>query len=365
MRRKFQRGLLALTLSNVVIFFTACGGTGTSSHPNFVQQPQAPAAQLAITTTSMANGTQGQSYSSTLQASGGTGSDTWTIVKGALPDDLSLNPSTGVISGIPVTAQTAIFTVQAKDSAATPQTITQQFTLTIAPAPLSIATSLLPAASVNQPYQVTLATGGGTIPFVWTIASGMLPPGLLLNGNDGKITGIPTAAGAFNFTVRVQEGTTTTATRALTLQIVPRGERNDSVSTATSISNGVIRASISPYADAVNTPTTDTDYYRLTAVPGAVVKIELVNVPNSPFDPLVEIVDASGSRLALCSDLSAGPFAASCISDLEDTNVLANARLFFQAPAGSTPATLFVHVLDWRGDARPDMLYDLKISRAN
>ena len=95
------------------------------------------------------------------------------------------------------------------------------------------------------------------------------------------------------------------------------------------------------------------------------MKVEFLQVANSPFDPLVEIVDATGARLSLCGDASAGPFSANCISDFEDLGVLANARLFFQAPTGSTPSTLFVHVLDWRGDARPDMLYDLKVSRAN
>src|SRR2546430_8696786 len=286
MKKEFPRGLFLLIASAIPILFTACGGTGSSSHQNFVQQP--PVQQLASTTTSLAIGTQGQPYSATLQASGGTGSDTWTIVSGALPDDLSLNSTTGVISGIPVTVQPAAFTVQVKDSSATPQTITQQLTLAIVPGPLNIATSLLPAASVNQPYQVTLATGGGTIPFVWTVASGTLPPGLLLNGNDGRITGIPTATGAFNFTVRVQDATLATATRPLTLQIVPSGGRNDSVSTATSISNGVIQASISPYPDSPD-GNADTDYYRLTAAPGAVVKVEFLPVANSPFDPLVDI----------------------------------------------------------------------------
>jgi len=361
MKKEFQRGLLVLIASTVAIFFTACGGTGSSSHQNFVQTPP-PVPQLAITTSSLANGTQGQPYSATLQASGGAGSDTWSIVSGALPDGLSLNPTTGVISGIPATVQTTTFTVQVKDSAATPQTITKQFTLAIVPGALTIATSLLPAATVNQPYQVTLAEDGAAIPFVWTIASGTLPPGLLLS-TDGKIAGTATATGAFNFTVRVQDATPATVTRPLTLQIVPSGVRNDTVATATSISNGVIHASISPYDD--GSGATDTDYYRLTAAPGAVVKIEFIEISNSPFDPLVEIVDATGARLALCSDSSTGPFSANCISDLEDMNVLANARLFFQAPAGSTPATLFVHVLDWRGDARPDMLYDLKVSRAN
>ena len=134
---------------------------------------------------------------------------------GALPDDLSLNSTTGVISGIPVTVQTATFTVQVKDSSATPQIITQQLTLAIVPGPLSIATSLLPAASVNQPYQVTLATGGGAIPFVWPLASGTLPPGLALI-NNGQITGTATTTGLFNFTVRVQDATLATATRSPT-----------------------------------------------------------------------------------------------------------------------------------------------------
>lgn len=362
MKKDLQRGVLVLAASAISIFFTACGGTGSNSHQNFVQPPPPTVTQLAITTVSLSNGTQGQPYSATLQASGGTGNDTWTVVSGALPDSLSLNPGTGVISGVPTTAQTTNFTVQAKDSAATPQVITKQFTVTIVAGALSITTSSLPAASVNQPYQVTLAAEGGKDPLVWTVASGALPPGLMLN-NNGIITGTAAVTGTFNFTVRLQDGTPATVTRALNLQIVPSGVRNDTPATATSISNGVIRASISPYADAGGS--TDTDYYRLTAAPGTVVSVELLEVPNSPFDPLVEIVDANGGRLALCSDAGTGPFSANCISDLEDTGVLANARLFFQSPSGATSSTFFVHVLDWRGDARPDMLYDLKISHAN
>jgi hypothetical protein len=362
MKNEFKRGLLALTTLVIPIFFTACGGTGSSSRQNFAQQ-QPAVQQLAMSTISLPDATQGQLYSFTLQASGGTGPDTWSIVNGSLPDDLYLNATTGVISGIPATTvQKTTFNIQVKDSSATPQTAVQQFTLSIGAAPLAVATSLLPPGTVNQPYQVTLATGGGVAN--WSLASGALPPGLML-GFDGKITGTATATGLFNFTVRVDDGTPATATRALTLQIVPGGVRNETVATATPISSGVIRASISPYADAATTPDTDTDYYRLTAAPGAVVKIEFLPVFNSPFTPLVEIVDATGARLALCSDLSIGPFSAGCISDPGESGVLPHARLFFQAPAGSTSSTFFLHVLDWRGDARPDMLYDLKISRAN
>jgi hypothetical protein len=363
MRNKFQRGFLLFTASTVGIFFTACGGTASNSHQNLLQSPPA-VAQLAITTASLPNGTQGQPYTVTLQASGGTGADTWSIMGGStLPDDLSLNPTTGVISGIPATVvPNRPLYVQVKDSSPTPQVIVQQFTFAILPAPLTIATSVLPPATVNQPYAVTLATGGGSGNFNWSLVSGALPPGLELR-TDGHITGAATTTGLFNFVVRVDDATPASATRALSLQIVPSGVRNDTLATATPISDGIIRASISPYGD--SSGGTDTDYYRVTAAPGAVVKIEFLPVFNSPFSPLVEIIDASGTRLAQCSALSGGPFSASCISDVAETGVLPNARLFLQAPAGSTPSTFFLHVLDWRGDARPDMLYDLKISYAN
>jgi hypothetical protein len=65
--------------------------------------PPPPPPSLDITTTSLPNGTVGVAYWQTLQATGGTGNYTWSIVEGpaALPPGLSLAPSTGVISGTP------------------------------------------------------------------------------------------------------------------------------------------------------------------------------------------------------------------------------------------------------------------------
>ena len=69
---------------------------------------------LAITTTSLPNGTKGDAYSATLAASGGTLPYTWSII-GSLPSGLSLNPSTGIITGIPTSAAgTFSFTVQVR-----------------------------------------------------------------------------------------------------------------------------------------------------------------------------------------------------------------------------------------------------------
>lgn len=73
---------------------------------------------LTITTSTLANGTTGSSYSQTLQASGGALPYSWSIVSGLgnLPPGLGLNASSGVISGTPTTTGTYSFTVRVTDT---------------------------------------------------------------------------------------------------------------------------------------------------------------------------------------------------------------------------------------------------------
>jgi len=70
--------------------------------------------EVVITTTSLSIGVVGSAYSATLQATGGSGSYTWTVLSGSLPDGLSLS-SAGVISGTPTASGTFYFTVEATD----------------------------------------------------------------------------------------------------------------------------------------------------------------------------------------------------------------------------------------------------------
>src|SRR5208283_2933193 len=57
---------------------------------------------LVITTTTLQDGTVGQPYSVPVNVTGGTSPYTWSIISGALPSCLSLNPSTGFVTGTPV-----------------------------------------------------------------------------------------------------------------------------------------------------------------------------------------------------------------------------------------------------------------------
>jgi len=87
---------------------------------------------MQITTASLANAAVGSPYSATLSELGGIRPLSWSIASGSLPSGLSLNPSTGTISGTPTTAQTASFTVKLEDFG--PLTATKSYTLTVSPA---------------------------------------------------------------------------------------------------------------------------------------------------------------------------------------------------------------------------------------
>ncbi len=86
---------------------------------------------------------------------------------------------------------------------------------------LAVATTSLPAATVGQPYQRTLAATGGVSTRNWSITTGSLPPGLDLS-TSGQITGTPTTPARAVFTVRVAD-TSGTASRAITLDAAPIG----------------------------------------------------------------------------------------------------------------------------------------------
>ncbi len=83
-----------------------------------------------LTTSPLPAGTVGAPYSDTLSASGGLGAYTWAITFGSLPAGLTLNASTGVISGTPTTTGVSVFRVSVTDSSSPSQT-TRKYPLSI------------------------------------------------------------------------------------------------------------------------------------------------------------------------------------------------------------------------------------------
>lgn len=180
----------------------------------------APANSVQITTTAVPRGTAGEAYSATLSAINGTPPYVWNLTSGTLPDGLSLTPS-GLIQGLSGSAGSSVFTVSVRDIAGT--TDSHTYTLTIDPAivPLRIVSpATLPSIPFSETFSFTLEATGGNPPYVWTIPSGDLPPGIsLTSGALGTLEGTPTAVGAYSFTAQVTDSASATASQEFTLVV--------------------------------------------------------------------------------------------------------------------------------------------------
>jgi hypothetical protein len=188
------------------------GGSGSATRVLSINIAAAP---VSITTTSLLSGEAGIPYSQTLQATGGTGSYTWSVTSGTLPLGLTLN-SSGRISGTPSAASTASFSVKVSDSAA--GSSTAALAMTIAPA-LTSAACPMATGVVGQAYSAMLSASGGTPPYAWTISSGLLPQGLALNSASGQISGTPSVVGSFSFVIRVSDQVSASAVLGCTVMI--------------------------------------------------------------------------------------------------------------------------------------------------
>jgi serine protease len=206
---------------------------------------------VEITTTSLPDGTAGQSYNQTLAATGGEAPFAWNLAGGALPPGLTLNASTGVISGTPNAPGTYDFTAHVTDAASPARTDTQVLSIVVAPEPLEITTTSLPDGTVGQSYNRTLAATGGTPPYDWSW-SGDTPPGLSLNATTGTISGTPTTSGTYSFTAQATDAgvqsdsqplTITVAAQppaplAITTSSLPEGRRNQPYSATLQATGG-------------------------------------------------------------------------------------------------------------------------------
>ena len=206
-------------------------------------------AALAITTASpLPAGEVTVAYTTTLTASGGTAPYTWAVTSGTLPAGLALNKNTGAITGKPTSAGTPpAFTIGVTDAANA--SVAKAFTMAIVPV-VAVTTASLPGGTVSVAYNQTLAASGGQAPYGWTVSAGSLPGGLVLNTATGAVAGTPTAAGSFNFTVRVTDALGGTSTKAYKVTIV-----SAPTVTTTSLSNAEVGAAYTaPLAGTGGTP---------------------------------------------------------------------------------------------------------------
>jgi uncharacterized protein YhjY with autotransporter beta-barrel domain len=173
---------------------------------------------LNISTTSLPNATTGTTYSQTISVAGGSGANSFAST--SLPAGLTLNSSSGVLSGTPTTPGTYSFTVTVTDTSAPNSTsVSRTYTnFAVANASISLSPTTLPNATVGAVYSQAISASNGNAPYTFSISTGSLPAGLSLS-SGGTISGTPTAGGSFSFTVKATDSSSVTGTQAYTLTV--------------------------------------------------------------------------------------------------------------------------------------------------
>jgi hypothetical protein len=183
--------------------------TGSRSYTLTIDCPT-----ITLNPATLPNGTAGTSYSQSITASPAGGGYTFGVTSGTLPAGLTL-ASDGTLSGTPTTAGSSTFTVTATGFGSC--TGSRSYTLTIDCPTITVNPATLSNGTAGTSYSANI-TASPASSYTFAVTSGTLPAGLTL-ASDGTLSGTPTTAGAFTFTVTATGFGTCTGSRSYTLTI--------------------------------------------------------------------------------------------------------------------------------------------------
>ncbi len=201
------------TVGSFAFSVTATDSTsGTPSQATQSYSLTIAAPPIVVAPSTLPAATRGTAYSQALSASGGTAPYTYAISAGSLPAGITL-ASNGTLSGTATVEGTFNVSVTATDAGSF--TGDQAYSLTVAGPNLILPASSLPAGTAGQAYSaaITPATGG-TAPYSYAVTAGALPTGVVVEVATGALSGTPTVAGTFNFTLTVSDSTPSPAAQA-------------------------------------------------------------------------------------------------------------------------------------------------------
>jgi large repetitive protein len=165
----------------------------------------------------------GQQYAEPFAYASSTGGSF--TVTGTLPPGLSASGTT--VAGSPTQQGTFTFTVTESAQAGPP--LQEAYSITVGPPlPLTETTAEPSAGTVGTAYTAGFTLSGGEAPYTWSQVSGQLPPGLALASSgapgqtDNELTGTPTTAGTYVFTMQVTDTLGDTASGQVSITIDPR-----------------------------------------------------------------------------------------------------------------------------------------------
>ncbi|MFG6489634.1 putative Ig domain-containing protein [Roseateles sp. BYS78W] len=212
------------TVNFTVTAHDSSTGTGAPFSVSGTYSLTTPASIITLAPSILPAPAIGTVYSQTVSGGGGLSPYTYAVTAGALPAGLTLNTSTGGISGTPTGGGAYSFTIKTTD--ANGFNTTRTYSGSVASATVVVAPANFPVGQVAVAYSQTASASGGTAPYTFSISAGALPTGITLNTATGVISGTPTVANTFNFTVKATDSSTGTGapyfgTQAYSLVINP------------------------------------------------------------------------------------------------------------------------------------------------
>ncbi len=176
-----------------------------------------PSTALNIQSASLFPAVANQNYANQISVSGGTTPYTFTKISGSLPAGLTLDSSSGTISGVPTLGSVGNYSFEIKVRDAAGEDSQKSLNLRVSD-PLTITTASLPTAQPLTSYATALSITGGNAPFTYQ-ASGF-PTGISMNPVSGVISGAALVAGSYTVDFIVRDIDGLTATKTLTLSVL-------------------------------------------------------------------------------------------------------------------------------------------------
>jgi hypothetical protein len=178
------------------------GSTGNATYSLTVTRPT-----ITIAPSTLSNATTGSSYSANITAAGGTAPYSYAVTGNTLPNNLSLNANTGVLSGVVIADGIGNFSITATDFYST--TATNNYSLTTVDPTILISPSTISNGVVGTAYTQIFTSSGGTGPYTYSVTGGTLPANLVL-ATTGNLSGTPNTAATSNFTITSTDTFSTT-----------------------------------------------------------------------------------------------------------------------------------------------------------
>ena len=181
---------------------------------------------------------------------------TYSISSGTLPTGVTLDSTTGIISGIPTATQSSSsVTVSVTDSLGVTASTTATVAFTVGSAIVATANSVSPV-QIIQNSTITNVTpfasvSGGTLPYYYFVSSGTLPERVTLNSTTGLVSGTPTqtySTASVTFSVRDGGGIVAATTSTVSFTVIAALSATAGATTAVNAIQNTAITSFNPFS---------------------------------------------------------------------------------------------------------------------